>query len=180
MLKAKRYLFQTQRIGFRNWLDADLDPFAAMNQDPAVMEFFPKTLTREESASMIQRLQKTYQQYGYTFYAVDRLDTGELIGFIGMIYQTFEAMFTPCVEIGWRLKRSAWGHGFATEGAKACLDYGFEELGFTSIYSITPLQNVRSEKVMQRIGMEQIGEFDHPKLEQGHWLERHVIYRIRK
>ena len=174
------YIFQSPRLGFRNWSEDDIAPFAELNADPEVMTYFPRPLTLDESRNSVQRFQKYYTDYGYTFYAVDRLDTAEFIGFIGMMYQTFESFFTPCVEIGWRLKCSVWGKGFATEGAKACLNYGFDTLGFSEIYSITAIPNLRSEKVMQRIGMERIGEFDHPGLENGHPLERHVIYRIKK
>ena len=174
------YIFQSPRLGFRNWSDGDIAPFAEINSDPEVMTYFPKPLSFAETKGLVQRLQKYYTDYGYTFYAVDRLEAAEFIGFIGMKYQTFESFFTPCVEIGWRLKRSAWGKGFATEGAKACLNSGFDTLGFLEIYSITAIPNLRSERVMQRIGMEKIGEFDHPSLEEGHVLQRHVIYRTKK
>ena len=174
------YIFQSPRLGFRNWSKDDIDPFAELNADPEVMTYFPRPFTFDETRNSVLRFQKYYTDYGYTFYAVDRLDTAEFIGFIGMIHQTFESFFTPCVEIGWRLKRPVWGKGYATEGAKACLNYGFDALGFSEIYSITAIPNLRSERVMQRIGMEKIGEFDHPSIEDGHPLERHVIYRIKK
>lgn len=106
------------------------------------------------------------------------LPTGSFIGFVGLCRPGFEAFFTPCVEIGWRLRREAWGFGYATEGAGACLAYGFRELGLDRIYAFTAVDNARSERVMQKIGMGKLGAFDHPKLEEGHWLRRHVVYHI--
>lgn len=175
-----QYLFTSERLGFRNWIDQDLHSFTQMNQDPVVMEFFPNILNGEETKAMIDRMIKTYQDIGYTFYAVCTLDNNEFIGFIGMIESTFKAPFTPCKEIGWRLKTSAWGKGFATEGAKRCLKYGFETLGFKSIYSITPLTNQKSEKIMHKIGMKKITEFEHPKIESKHELSIHSAYCIKK
>ncbi len=172
------YKFTSERLGFRLWEEKDLVPFAALNSDPEVMEFFPKPLTTEETKNYITRLNQHYGDYGQTFYAVDTLENGEFIGFIGIAYPTFPADFTPCWEIGWRLKRAAWNKGYATEGAKRCLDYGLNENGYEAIYSFTATINHRSERVMQKIGMQKIGEFDHPKVEDGHRLKRHVLYKV--
>jgi len=171
------YLFQSSRLGFRMWTDSDLLPLAALNNDPAVMEFFPKLQTLAETQAFIERTQQHYAKHGYAWYAVDILENKEFIGFIGLVQTTFEASFTPCAEIGWRLKKSAWGKGYATEGATRCLAYGFKTLQLPAIYSFTATVNLRSERVMQKIGMTKVGEFDHPKLEKGNWLERHVLYR---
>lgn len=149
-----------------------------MNSDPEVMEFFPKPLSAEESDQMVERLKAYQQEHGFCFYAVDQLSDHAFIGFIGLVITTFDAFFTPCPEIGWRLKRSAWGKGYATEGAKRCLKYGFEQLQFEQIYSFTTVTNKRSEKVMQKIGMAKQIDFDHPKIPDGHPLQRHVLYMI--
>ncbi len=174
------YLFKSERLGFRNWNSSDYEPFAEINSDPDVMEFFPKQLTREESIAMIKRMQNTYDELGYTFFAVDLLENNEFIGFVGLIKATFEAFFTPCFEIGWRLKKSAWNKGYATEGAKACLQYGFNNLNMDVIHSITAVTNKKSEHLMTKIGMTKIGTFDHPKLSNNDPLKPHVVYKVSK
>ena len=174
----RSYIFQSERLGFRNWEDRDLPGFIEMNADPGVMEYFPTVRTAAQSREGMVHLQAYFSRWGFTFYAVDRLDSQEWIGFIGLKGINFEASFTPGVEIGWRLQKKHWGCGFATEGALACLKYGFEVLSLDRIWSFTAVPNKRSERVMKKIGMLKIGEFDHPKLEKGHWLERHVLYRV--
>ena len=151
-----------------------------MNSDPEVMAYFPAVRTVEQSKAQFDKLREHFAKHGFTFYAAERLDLGACIGFIGFAVPGFEASFTPCIEIGWRLQKAHWGQGFATEGALACLAHGFSVLGFTTVYSFTAVPNKRSERVMQKIGMQKTGHFDHPRLEQGHWLERHVLYRIDK
>lgn len=165
------------RIRLRAWRDEDLDPFAALNADPAVMEFLPRTLSREESAQMIARLQATLEARGWGLWAVD-LD-GRCIGFAGLAVPGFEAHFTPCVEIGWRLARAAWGRGYATEAARLAAAYGFETLGLAAIVSFTAVANRRSRRVMEKLGMQHRPEddFDHPRLP-GHRLQRHALYRL--
>ncbi len=179
-IASKMYLFQSERLGFRNWREEDLRPFAEMNQDKDVMEFFPAVLTTEASNALLERLKKHHLEHGFTFFAVDKLENHEFIGFIGLARTPYKTDFTPCVEIGWRLKKSAWNLGYATEGAKRCLSYGFTDLDLNEIYSFTPCINYRSEKVMQKIGMKKVGEFTHPKVEVGHALSQHVLYRISK
>ncbi|MEM9985822.1 MAG: GNAT family N-acetyltransferase [Bacteroidota bacterium] len=169
---------QSARLRFRSWIKADSLPFAALNADPEVRAHFPSVLTKEESDRGIRRFQEIYEEAGYTFYAVEVAETQDFIGFIGLIPLDIEVNFASGIEIGWRLKRSAWGQGYATEGAKACLELAFSELKAPEIYSFTATSNRRSERVMQRIGMKHTGEFDHPKLTPGHPLERHVLYRI--
>jgi len=126
----------------------------------------------------IQRLKGHIEIYGYGFFAVERKDNGKFIGFTGLAHPGFEAEFTPCVEIGWRLSKENWGFGFASEAAMACLDFGFRDLGIDEIYSFTSIRNTRSEKVMQRIGMTLEGYFDHPVIEDGHFLKKHILYKI--
>lgn len=172
------YLIQTSRLGLRAWLASDLQPFAEMNQDPRVMEFFPRTFSFEESEKGLQNFNDHLDVHGFTYFAVDRLDKEEFIGFIGMKHQSFDSFFTPCIDIGWRLKVDAWGQGFATEGAKACLEYGFTDMKLDAIYSTTPLLNTPSIRVMEKIGMQFFGEFDHPKIDSSSPLQRCCIYRI--
>lgn len=160
------YIFTSERLGFRCWLKEDLEAFAALNADREVMEHFPKPLTKSETASFIQRLQKHQAVRGYCYYAVELIHSGELIGFIGLAYQDFEAEFTPATDIGWRLKKAAWGKGYATEGAKRCLDYAFNELKLENIIAIFPIRNYRSEHVMKKIGMTKMGTFEHPRLKE--------------
>ena len=173
------YLFQSARLGFRNWRDADIPLFAALNADPIVMEFFPSTRTTAETILLVEKFRLHFEQHGYGFFAVDRLDTGQFIGFIGLNNVDFPASFTPCVEIGWRLTSSAWGQGFATEGALRCLQFAFEDLQLETVFSFTAITNKRSERVMQKAGMRAIGEFAHPALPNGHPLQQHVLYWIR-
>ncbi|MCR9065126.1 MAG: GNAT family N-acetyltransferase [Cytophagales bacterium] len=172
-----KYLFTSERLGFRDWLDKDYAPFAAMNQDKEVMKYFPKTLTESESAQTIERFKKQFSRTAYTFFAVDLLDTEEFLGFIGLYDTTFESYFTPCVEIGWRLKKDSWNQGIATEGALACLHYAKNETKLNEIFSFTSESNLPSQRVMQKIGMKHMGCFLHPKLPSGHALESHVLYK---
>lgn len=169
---------QTERLVLREWREQDRAPFAALNADPEVMEHFPATLSRAESDAMIDRHQDRLAAGEPGVFAAEVRASGEFIGFIGLAVPTFEASFTPCVEVGWRLARSAWGHGYATEGALAALEHGFTALGLEEIVSFTSVGNLRSRAVMERIGMRRVEEFDHPRLPDGHPLQRHVLYRI--
>lgn len=178
MNTQQNYLFTSERLGFRNWQDSDLDAFAAMNADADVMEFFPNTLTHESSQKLMQRLSQEFEEKGYTYFAVDTLDAGECIGFIGLVYQTYEAPFTPCVDIGWRLAKSFWGKGYATEGAKRCLKYAFKTLNLEEIYAVATAINLPSIHIMEKIGMEQAGTFIHPKLTDNKRLRDCVYYVI--
>jgi ribosomal-protein-alanine N-acetyltransferase len=170
------YLFQSERLGFRQWQTSDLPTFIEMNADAEVMRFFPAPLGAEESIALAERIIKGIEEYGYGFFAVDRREEGDFIGFIGLINTTFESHFTPCVEIGWRLRKEFWNKGYATEGAKRCLQYGFETLKLDEIYSFTPSPNLPSARVMQKIGMQQVGTFEHPRITDGHPLKIHVLY----
>lgn len=169
---------ETERLVLRDWQKEDLTIFVRMNQDPRVMEYFLKPLTEEESRNFYERIQREIEEYGYGLFAVEVKISGEFIGYIGLHHTTFEADFCPCIEIGWRLCVEAWGKGYATEGAMACLDYAFGSLQVPELYSFTSLPNRRSERVMQKIGMQKIKEFDHPLVPSGHELLRHLLYRI--
>lgn len=176
----KTYIFTSERLGFRDWLKEDLEVFAALNADRDVMEHFPKPLTKKETAAFIKRLQKLYSDRGYCYFATELLETGELIGFIGLAYQDFEAEFTPATDIGWRLKKSAWGKGYATEGAKLCLDYAFNELKLESVIAICPIRNSKSQRVMKKIGMTKMGVFKHPRLKEYPGQATCFWYEIKK
>lgn len=171
------YNILTNRLGLRRWKDADIAPFAAMGKDAQVMEFFPKTLTAEESGEMIKRIYQHFETYGFGLYAVEKLTTKTFIGFTGFMIPTFTSYFTPCIEIGWRFQKEEWNKGYATEAATACLHYGFNTLQFNQVYSFTSVKNFRSEKVMQKAGMQKAGEFNHPALPAEHPLCRHVLYK---
>lgn len=172
------YIISTERLGLRQWNYCDFEPFAAMNRNSEVMKYYPKTLTDEETLQLIQRIRLHFEKHGFGLFAVDNKSTGEFIGYTGFTVPAFESFFTPCVEIGWRYKKEAWGQGFATEAATACVAYGFNTLKFDKIVSFTAAVNTRSEKVMQRIGMNKTGEFYHPKVDAASILCRHVLYEI--
>ncbi|MEU7690595.1 GNAT family N-acetyltransferase [Microbispora hainanensis] len=171
---------RTERLVLRRWREDDKEPFAALNADPVVMEHFPATLSREDSDALAERIEAGFDEHGFGLWAVEA--DGEFIGFTGLSVPRFTAPFTPCVEIGWRLARSAWGRGYATEAARASLEDGFGRAGLTEVISFTAVQNVRSQAVMRRLGMthDPADDFDHPALPAGHPLRRHVLYRIRR
>ena len=172
------YTFKSARLGFRNWTVQDVEPLYFMCSDADVMEFFPSTYTLQQTKDFIQRMQQSFSLNGYCYFAVDILETKEFIGFIGLSLQTFEADFTPCIDIGWRLKKTTWEKGYATEGAKACLDFGFHQINLKSIVAMAPLLNSKSQHVMEKIGMQRQLTFLHPKIEQGHPLQECVLYKI--
>ncbi len=176
----KEYLFTTERLGFRNWSLDDLNSFAQLNADISVMEHFPNTLNIEESKDFMIRLQKHYTSFGYTYFATDLKETGEFIGFIGLKYQDFESDFTPNVDIGWRLKKSAWKKGYATEGAKKCLDLAFNQFNLDTVIATCTIQNVSSQKVMQKIGMQKKATFKHPKLKNFPEKQTCLLYEINR
>lgn len=175
-------VIKTERLIMRPWKEEDFDAFARLNADPRVMEFFPGVLTQEESDQFAKRICIAMKQQGWGLWAVSIPDVADFIGYIGLAPVNFVADFTPAVEVGWRLAYDFWNQGYATEGAQAAVKYGFENLHLNEIVSFTAIQNTRSQKVMKKIGMKHHPEedFDHPKLAEGHWLSRHVLYRIKK
>ncbi|BDS11989.1 GNAT family N-acetyltransferase [Aureispira anguillae] len=175
---SKHYLIQTERLGLRTWKESDLAPFAQINASSEVMRYYPNTLSKEATQKFMDRIIQQYQDYGFSVYAVDLLATNQFIGYIGFMRPTFKSNFTPCVEIGWRLDHRVWNQGLATEGALACLEYGFKTLQLDKIYSFTATINSPSERIMQKIGMRKIDEFDHPLLAPDSPLRRHVLYLI--
>jgi RimJ/RimL family protein N-acetyltransferase len=172
----------TQRLRLRRWVSADRAAFADLNADPRVMEHLPGEMTRQESDALARRIEGHFERHGFGLWAVAVHGVTLFAGFIGLSIPRFEAPFTPCVEIGWRLAREHWGRGYATEGARAVLAFGFEHAGLEEILSITVPGNVRSRRVMEKLGMttDPADDFDHPALPEGHPLRRHVLYRLRR
>ena len=178
-MKAEQpYIFTSARLGFRNWVLADIDKMYEINSDELVMEFFPRCPTKQQTIDFIERMKAEYVNTGFCYFAVDILDDNTFIGFIGICKQTFEADFTPCIDIGWRLSRSAWNKGFATEGAKRCLEYAKYDLKLEEIFAIAPKVNTKSERVMMKIGMSKLYEFEHPLLLNDERLRVCVLYRF--
>lgn len=176
----KEYLFTSKRLGFRNWKESDLVALQRINSDADVMEHFPKTLTKKETEEAFQNLKLHYSIHKYTYFATETLDNKELIGLIGLALQDYKTDFTPAVDIGWRLRKDAWGKGYATEGAKKCLEFGFKHLKLSKIISTCTVDNQRSENVMKKIGMLSLGIFRHPKLKEHPDYEKCLCYAITK
>ncbi|MGC4035978.1 MAG: GNAT family N-acetyltransferase [Chitinophagaceae bacterium] len=171
---------KTNRLILRSWTEDDIKSFAEMNLDTDVMKYFPKTLSYDETVESVQRIIKHFDNYGFGLYAVEEKISHTFIGFTGFAIPTFETDFTPCIEIGWRYKKEYWGNGFATEAALACLQHGFENLNFKKVVSFTAAINKKSENVMQRIGMQYVKDFYHPKIETENILCRHVLYELKE
>jgi RimJ/RimL family protein N-acetyltransferase len=169
---------RTARLLLRDWREEDRAPFAALNADPVVMEHFPTPLARRDSDAAVDRFRAGWREHGYGLWAAERRDTGAFVGFVGLGAVTFEAAFTPAVEVGWRLAREHWGVGLATEGARASLRYAFEVVGLPAVVSFTAVGNRRSRAVMERLGMRRVGEFEHPGVPPGHTVRPHVLYRL--
>jgi RimJ/RimL family protein N-acetyltransferase len=170
-------VIETPRLILRPWRDSDREPFARLNADPRVMEYFPALLSRQESDAGVDWILQHFADHGFGLLAAELRETGEFIGYIGLAVPTFHAHFTPCVEIGWRLAAEYWGRGLATEGAREVLRHSQ-----VPIVSFTSVQNSRSRRVMEKLGMthDPAEDFDHPRLPEGHPLRRHVLYRLQR
>lgn len=175
-------ILRTERLILRPWRITDLEPFAEINADPKVMEFYPKTLSREESDALAEKIQRDFAERGYGFWAVEAKGIADFIGYIGLNYWNLEMEFAPCVDIGWRIGSPYWGKGYATEGAREVLRYGFEILQLTEIVSMATIHNTRSHRVMMKLGMKSdpAENFEHPKVPRGHPLSLRVLYRLSK
>jgi len=173
-------IIETSRLILREWQDKDSELYYQINNDPKVIEFLRGALSKDEVREFIACQNKALVKNGFCFYAAQHKETEDFMGFIGFSIPNFDSHFTPAVEIGWRLGSKWWGSGYATEGAKACIEYGFKDLGFDEIVSFTAVQNIRSIKVMERIGMQRdlMGDFNHPNLDADHRLLKHLLYRI--
>ncbi|MDX1443467.1 MAG: GNAT family N-acetyltransferase [Gammaproteobacteria bacterium] len=171
-------VIETPRLRLRLWRESDLEPFRAINADAEVMRHFPKTLDAEESDAVAGRIISCQQDFGFCFWALEDRQDDRFIGFAGLNVPRFEAHFTPCVEIGWRLASDRWGKGLATEAASAALGHGFDVLGLAEIVAFAVPENAASLRVMEKIGMTRDGDFEHPSLPKGH--NRTVLYRIQR
>ena len=169
-------MIETDRLIIRPWSDDDIAPFAEMNRDKRVMENMPKCLTPEETEEFYRRIVAEHQTRGYGLYAVAMKDSRQFIGYTGFHRFDFDVPFAPGIEIGWRLAHPYWGQGYATEAAKACIEYARRQRLFDTVYSFTAICNHRSERVMQKIGMTRRDFFNHPALPDGHRLKPHVLY----
>jgi ribosomal-protein-alanine N-acetyltransferase len=174
--------FCTPRLLLRHWREEDREPFAEMGADPQVMEHFPAPLSRTASDAMIDGVGADLGRRGWGLWAVEELATGRFLGFTGLAVPHFDAHFTPATEIGWRLRRDAWGHGFATEAARGVLVVAFEDLELDEIVSFTTTANQRSQAVMRRIGMtrDPADDFEHPSIPADSPVRPHVLYRLRR
>jgi RimJ/RimL family protein N-acetyltransferase len=171
---------KTERLLLRPWREQDREPFAAMNADPAVMEYFPATLSREKSDALAERIDSDIQKLGYGFWAAEIPGEASFIGFVGIVATDDYMPFAPAIEIGWRLAKEHWGKGFASEGARAAATFGFGELGLEQIVALTAATNTRSRRVMERLGMRRDpGEdFLYPTLAADDPIAPHVLYRL--
>lgn len=172
---------ETDRLRLRAWRPQDREPFADLNADPSVMEYYPTTLSRSESDAIVDRIEGHFATHGYGLWAVEVRDGGPFAGFVGIQHVRFDAPFVPAVEIGWRLAADLWGRGYATEGAKAVRDFAFDSLHLSEIVSFTTPANLASRRVMEKIGMVHEPEFDfeHPHLPANSPFRPHVFYRLR-
>ena len=173
-------MLTTSRLRLRLWRDEDLQPYAALNADPRVREFFPSLQTHQESADSMQFIRDHWQQRGFGLWAVEVVGGAPFIGFIGLSVPSFDAPFMPCVELGYRLAFDHWRNGYATEGSRAALTFGFASVVLSEIVAMTTVGNERSRRVMERLGMRRnpADDFDHPNIVAGHPLRHHVLYRL--
>ncbi|WP_417677935.1 GNAT family N-acetyltransferase [Roseibium sp.] len=173
---------KTERLILRPWQEEDKEPFARLNADREVMRYFPSVLTREKSDALIDIARERTREDGFCFSPIEEKETGTFLGFVGLSRPRYAKPlpFDPCVEIGWRLARAAWGKGYATEAARAWIGFGFETLGLDEIVSFTAVSNERSQRVMERLGMHRDPQDDflHPAIEPSHPLAPHVLYRL--
>jgi len=175
----KNYIFKSERLGFRDWELNDIEKMHEINSDEKVMEFFPSVLTKQQTTEFVQRMKSQFIKNSFCYFAVDKLEDNKFIGFIGLSEQTYNADFTPCIDIGWRIKSSEWNKGFATEGAKKCLEYALNDLKIERIYSVAPKINTKSEHIMTKIGLKKQYEFEHPLLIKNEQLKTCVLYKTK-
>ncbi len=170
----------TERLILRSWRQTDRTGFARLNADVRVMQFMPGLLSREESDKLVDHIEEHFSKHGFGLYATEFRDTRTFVGFIGLAMPSFDAPFMPAVEIGWRLAADYWGKGLATEGAREVVRHAFQNLGLDGLVSFTVPANVRSRRVMEKLGMhhDPCADFEHPKLPESHCLRPHVLYRL--
>ena len=177
---GEAFEIRTARLRIRSWRDEDIEPHAAMNADPRVMEFFPSVMSWEESTAGLARARERIAERGFSFWPIEVVGGASFIGMAGLSVPSFEAPFMPAVEIGWRLVADHWGQGYATEAARGVLAFGFRRLVLPEIVAFTTVANVRSRRVMEKLGMRHAPEDDflHPAIPEGHPLQSHVLYRL--
>ncbi|EEI93036.1 acetyltransferase, GNAT family [Sphingobacterium spiritivorum ATCC 33300] len=180
MKDNKKYIFTSDRLGFRNWDLADIDKLYKINTDRKVMEFFPDVSTKEQTTEFVHRMKRQFEDKAFCYFAVEKLEDTAFIGFIGLSEQTYTADFTPCVDIGWRISSTEWNKGYATEGAKRCLDYARNVLKLQEVYAVAPKINLKSEHIMKKIGLKKQYEFEHPLLTNNERLRTCVLYKTEK
>lgn len=168
---------ETKRLLLRSWKEEDLPEFYRLNSHDLVMEYFPQKLSYEETQNFYERIQKEFSNDGFGLYALERKEDKAFLGFLGLHNISFDIDFAPAIEIGWRLLPESWNHGYATEAGSACLAYAKNTLKLPHLFSFTALLNKRSQRVMQKIGMCYIKEFDHPLVAPQHPLCKHVLYK---
>lgn len=171
-------LIETSRLLMRRWRESDREPFARLNGDPQTLVFFPQTLDREASDALVDRIEANFDARGYGLWALERKDTGDFIGFTGLSPMPDDVPGAGGVEIGWRLVRAAWHHGYATEAARAAVTVAFDGAGLPELWSMTAVLNEPSQAVMRRVGMTEVARFDHPRVPDGHELQPHVTYHL--
>lgn len=170
---------ETERLILRQWRDSDFEPFARLSSDPEVMKYYPDILNKKSSDIFVKRCQSLINKYGWGFWAVELKSNNKFIGFVGLHNPETELPFSPCTEIGWRLAKPYWGYGYATEAAKASLNYAFEKLNLSEVVSFTTPANVKSISVMKKLNMiNTFSNFNHPNIADGHALQAHVLYKI--
>lgn len=174
------YLFKSQRLGFRLISKDDINSIFEINSSPIEMKYFLKSLNKDENLNYINKLYTHFLENKFTLFAVDLLSTKEFIGLIGLLKVSFDLDIKDQIEIGWRLNHKYWGNGYAQEGARAVLDFGFNQLDLNTIYAFTSILNLKSENVMKKIGMEKVGEFEHPLVPNYSSLLPHILYKINK
>jgi ribosomal-protein-alanine N-acetyltransferase len=172
--------YQTERLILRPWKQEDREPYAVLNGNPEVMRYLLRTLTREESDKMVDVIEQKMAANGWGLWAVEEKSSGAFIGFVGLNIPAYELPFSPVIEIGWRLDKPFWGKGYAPEAAAKALEIGFNQYGIEEIVAFAALENVASQRVMEKIGMRRCEEFDHPAVAENSPLRRHVLYRMAK
>lgn len=170
-------MIETDRLLLRQWEDADIAPFVAMNQMPEVMRYFPELYSEERTRTSVAAYRKSISERGYGYFAAELKEDGRFIGFIGMMDQSYESPYTPATDVGYRLHPSVWGQGLATEGGRAVLDYA-RDCGLSDVIAVTPHSNLGSQRVMQKLGMSLRGQFVHPAIDGHHELQPLVVYGL--
>ena len=176
---ARRFdTVRTERLLMRRWREPDREPFAALNGDPQTMVYFPSTLDRAESDALVDRIEQRFEEQGFGLWALEISETGQFIGFTGLNPMPPDVPGAGGMEVGWRLARQAWHHGYATEAARAAVGVAFEGAGLTELWSMTAVLNEPSQAVMRRLGMTEVARFEHPRVPAGHRIRPHVTYHL--